>query len=455
MSKPPRLLIVDQSLLNTSGHHYEYDLSIIHAANQAGIQPVLASNKRMLRTLDFHDTQVLPIFTQGWSEAHRGLFSRLFLRIAESLPETLARQVLLFARRLKNLVAPASHMANADTTPSSTRHQTIASFSRAPIVEFGRELLDVIHDIGLGQNDHVFIHTTGLHELDSLLESLSEPLLLAGPTLHVVLRRDPYENTMASGSRGGIAITLSRTLPLASRTRKLKFYTDTEQLASAYRGITPEIEIRVIPIIQEMPALPPTSGAQNSGQPLRILYAGNARMEKGFNLLPAAAQAIKERYLETGRAQMIIQANDSVVGGEVGIYEARQKLSAYPGSQIKLINHPLSVPDFHRLILQSDIVLLPYGADAYRNRSSGILLQALITGKVVVVPANTWLSAQITEETGRSYDTPDAFPQALISAIENIGQLSLNARAEASSWRERHETHHLISALMSPADPRQ
>lgn len=451
MSQPPRLLIVDQSLLDTNGHYYEYDLSIIRAANLAGIEPILASNRRMMRALDFHGTQVLPIFTQGWSEAHRGLFSRLFLRVAESLPEILARQILLCARRLKRLVMPASHMTHAETTPPSPGHPTAVPFSRAPTVEFGRELLNAIRDIGLGQNDHVFIHTIGLHELDSLLDSLPEPLLLAGPTLHVVLRRDPYENKMASGSRGGIAITLSRARPLASKTGKLKFYTDTEQLASAYRGIAPEIEICVIPIIQEMPDLPPDTGAKNAGQPLRILYAGNARMEKGFDLLPAAAQAIREHYLETGRAQMVIQANDSVVGGEVGIYEARQKLGVYPSSQVELINHPLSVPDFHRLILSSDIVLLPYDAGAYRNRSSGILLQALVAGKVVVVPDNTWLSAQITEETGRTYEAPETFPNALISALENIGYLSLNARAQAPSWRERHETHHLISALISSA----
>ncbi len=46
-----KLLIVDQSLRDLNGHHFEYDVSVAAAASQRGISAVIAAHKSCDRFL--------------------------------------------------------------------------------------------------------------------------------------------------------------------------------------------------------------------------------------------------------------------------------------------------------------------------------------------------------------------------------------------------------------------
>jgi hypothetical protein len=65
----PRFLLIDHSILDTTGHHYEYAVRVLQAAESAGYQPVLAVNT------GFHTSEKIPWpvlrlyrigFGQGW-----------------------------------------------------------------------------------------------------------------------------------------------------------------------------------------------------------------------------------------------------------------------------------------------------------------------------------------------------------------------------------------------------
>jgi hypothetical protein len=61
----------------------------------------------------------------------------------------------------------------------------------------------------------------------------------------------------------------------------------------------------------------------------------------------------------------------------------------------------LSTEDYRALVFSSDIILLPYDRDNYYARSSGILVESLVAGIPVIVPAGTWMAEQFMEETFR------------------------------------------------------
>ena len=43
----------------------------------------------------------------------------------------------------------------------------------------------------------------------------------------------------------------------------------------------------------------------------------------------------------------------------------------------------------------SDIILLPYHADAYKERTSGIFTECIIAGKIPLVTPHTWMAEEL------------------------------------------------------------
>jgi glycosyltransferase involved in cell wall biosynthesis len=267
------------------------------------------------------------------------------------------------------------------------------------------------------------------------------------PTFHVVLRRDAEEPFVKSGATGGISATFRR-LQRTSHSGAFRFYCDTEELSLQYSAIAPSLAFGVLPIVHTLPTVAPR--ARPRGAPLTIAYLGNARREKGFHLLPDAFSCLARPYLDSGKVRCIVQANDGVKGGEIGIGRARKALQAYPAGQIFLIDKALSPAEFHETLLSADIILLPYEAERYLRRSSGIMVQALAAGIPVVVPAGTWLSSQVDQRTARFFEKPADLGPALIEAIEAVDELSEHAASRADMVRHQHSASRYIEILMKP-----
>ncbi|MEB3175551.1 MAG: hypothetical protein VKN60_10280, partial [Cyanobacteriota bacterium] len=61
----PHFFVVDQSLVNYQGHHYECSLAVAEAARRAGYEPLILAN----RVWSFGaegDIPILPVFAVDW-----------------------------------------------------------------------------------------------------------------------------------------------------------------------------------------------------------------------------------------------------------------------------------------------------------------------------------------------------------------------------------------------------
>src|SRR5262245_56576987 len=264
-STGPRLLVVDQSLKDYGGHHYEYDLAVSGAAARLGISAVLAAH-RAFPEQAVGNAPVVGHFSGAWDEARRTPARAALHRVFASLPEALRHPLLRAASVAGRKSRAASIVAN---------HR------------FGAELADIIATLALNEHDHVLVHTLSDSELLGVFAVFGSP---PSPHLHLVLR---YDGSPASAQAFAVARRNAHLL------RRVHLWTDTEQLAEHYRELGSP-HIGVLPIPHCLPE-PLPDGIRNSSEPLTLAFLGGARGDKGFHLLPGLVEAM-DHYLVEGRA---------------------------------------------------------------------------------------------------------------------------------------------------------
>ncbi|OEO29661.1 hypothetical protein VW23_001860 [Devosia insulae DS-56] len=423
-----RLLIADQSLRDLDGHHFEYDFAVAAAARSLGLAPVILANLDY-RAGDALGAPVVPWFRQDWLAARRGPAARFLLHVLARLPSGLRHLVIGIGGGARRWLARRS----ARRVPA--------------LPSFGRELHAGLTAQAVRADDHVFIHTVAISELHAVIAALeAQPEL---PYIHVVLRRDADEPFVRDDPWGGVGAAIERARATPQLRRKLCFYADTPQLADQYNAIIGSSEVAVLPVPHALPATP--AAERPARPPLRLVYLGNARTEKGFHLLAAAMDELRETHLSTGRIQLIAQANAPQSLDQELIVNARRRLSSYSSEEVQLIDAQLSIAEFQALLFSADIVLLPYDARLYRRRSSGILVQAMVAGKPVVVPADSWLAAEAGPAVSSQFSPAVPLSAAIAEAVETFAERSAMARHGAAEARAKHSADALVAQLIEAA----
>lgn len=424
-----RLLIVDQSLRDLDGHHFEYDFAVARAAKSLGLEPVILANLRY-GAGDSLGALVVPWFRQDWLTARRSPAARGLLYLLARLPVGLRRLLIGIGGGAKRLLVQNGGFRSAPSLPS-----------------FGRELHAGLTAQAVGADDHVFVHTVAISELHAMLAALEGQSVL--PYVHVVLRRDADEPFVRVDPWGGVRAAIQRARATPELRRKICFYADTQQLADQYNDIAGDGEVGLLPVPHALPEPPPVGLPTHP--PLRLVYLGNARTEKGFHLLATAMDELSDTHLRSGRIQLIAQANSPSSLDQDLIVNARRRLSSYTNEQVQLVDAQLSIADFQDLLFSADIVLLPYDAQLYKRRSSGILVQAMVAGKPVVVPADSWLAAEAGPGASTQFSPSVPLSAAIAEAVETFAERSAMARRGAAEARAKHSAEALVVQLIRAA----
>jgi glycosyltransferase involved in cell wall biosynthesis len=177
----------------------------------------------------------------------------------------------------------------------------------------------------------------------------------------------------------------------------VRLATDSAGLAKEYAALAQKpIEVWPIPHTLEAAATswPADIPAKAPGK-IRVVYLGDAREEKGFELLPAAVRACAQDPAFAS-VEFVFQA---LVTSR---YHNRmclviRELKQLPAPNLQLVESSLSSESYRALLESADLVLLPYDAVTYRSRTSGPFVEAICAGKPVVIPRDSWMSAQLGE----------------------------------------------------------
>ncbi|MGH9721182.1 MAG: hypothetical protein ACRD8O_13285 [Bryobacteraceae bacterium] len=279
--------------------------------------------------------------------------------------------------------------------------------------QFAKDSVRLFQMLRLEPGDVVFVPSTSEVEMMGLAAALLAIPQTREATFHLLFRRDLYRGRERDYSAQDLKLhnlrrCFRKFLDLTRATHRVFFYTDTSELSDQYNRLASGV-FRTAPIPHTWPPLriPERSG------PLRLLYLGDSRREKGYHYLPhLALDLTHERF--AGRAEFILQSNFNIKGGEPESVVARSQLDVIrPG--VVLLPSALTSEEYADYVRSADIILLLYDEENYYARSSGILVEALGAGVPVVAPAATWMSRQFLPELCRRQSEGLALSKRLAS----------------------------------------
>ena len=138
--------------------------------------------------------------------------------------------------------------------------------------------------------------------------------------------------------------------------------------------------------------------------------------------------------------RFVLQCSRGSLQSEPGLLDYQRDLERYIRQEnlescVQLIKDPVEVDGYCALLAASDIVLVGYSPASYRYRSSGVLMEAIAAGKVVVTTEGSWMASQVTSGSAVLYDSSSGMGlgPAIAEAIDRHPKL----RAGALVQREK------------------
>ncbi len=432
-----RFILLDNSIVDRGGHFLSYATAVLDASRLRGYTPALVTHQSF-RDVVPGTVQIDRLYRcDNWPLGARAPFVRWLrlnvLRQREPALPTAAR-------------AGAPRPAMQDGLRARYDALDLRVRSRA----FERGTTAAFERLRPRSGDLIFLPNPWIPELHGLASSLGRHGGHAGASIHVLLRREfrQFESTALGEAIGRLRACVAD--------GHLYFHTDTPELAQLYTDAF-RLKFHALPLPHPITSL----AVRSSGKVIQVCYSGDARCEKGFDLLPEIIRRVLEAFRGRRKICFVIQANAPSTGLERNARNALKSLKSFDPSAVSLILQSQGRAAYEATILSSDIMLLPYKASQYRFRSSGVLIEALSAGVPVLVPDGTWLanelrrfrqpahaSARLTAGlAGVCYPSEPDAAASLVFMLENLDDFKALARDNASLVRERHNAERLVCEL--------
>lgn len=393
---PVSVGIIDPCLKDFVGHHFEYDRAVLQGLGRRGVRAVVLGHREMEPAVR-SEPSVRPVFQ---------------------------RDIWCNFERLKKF-KPAVRLILAN-------------------LEFLRDLRRGVNAAGLRKDSILFAHMVNSHQL----------LGCAGYSLFFQHRSSKcvfllrYQPWFYTGKLNTIAF---RVLELVARYKTVRLGSDSRRLAFELGKLT-TLPIEVLPIPHTTPAgadgpavaiAPPLQSRK-----IRLVSLGNAREEKGFGEILKAIEALISTDGAEG-CEFVLQANhpEAALKDRIEAFAARQ----IPG--VILVQEALDPASYRNLLESADIVLLPYWRSVYRERTSGVFVEALTAGKPVIATERTWMSDELASH-GAGILCKDQDPASLVEAIQRsvreLPELSRKATQSQAGYAAIHNPDSLVARLLNP-----
>ncbi len=413
----PALVLADNNLSDHVGHHFNYARVLAtHATRQGfGWRALVkkSATSDVLAELSAHAT-----FTQGIHEdSPLNPYPAEWGMLRATYDFLLANDH--FAQELAAGLAHAARIGDLIFLPNATPRQLI-----------GLALLLKKHPLFL--------------ELRYVLVLRFSVFVATGPLADrkPVLDKDTAE-------KYNMAINLIGSVDTVGAVR---FATDSAELAKEYANFTKRtIEVLPIPHTASQSSTPPPPDvpAKKPGV-LRVVFLGDAREEKGFELLPAVVHACAQNPA-LPPVEFVFQTFISS-HWHARMQAVIDQLDQLHLPNVHLLRTALSPETYEAVLHSADLVLIPYDAITYRARTSGPFIEALCAEKPVVAPKNSWMAQQLgTSAAGVTFATGQAadLVHAVQAVLQNLPAHAAAARELGREFRAFHNPENFLQHLMA------
>lgn len=410
-----KFILLDHSIEDCTGHYLEYARRVLRAARAKGFRTVLAVNQRA-GEMECPEADIIDkAFMRTYLENQVETYSAAILSIASS-----GRQVY----------------------PDTWKAEVFAQEFRA-----------LAQRIEAANDDLVFVPTLGSVELIgiALFSTMDEAGALEW---HLLFRHDVPSQKMVfrikKCARYRRVMTAFDKFGKGFKKGTTFFYTDTEALTAQYNRLG-EFQFDTLPIpIDDSLHMK----KHKEGIPLIVSYLGDAREEKGFHLLPNLIKAVRQAGYGEDRVKFRIQANLPLAGSTEKAARAKKVLIEQEGSGLEVLEGPFGSDQYHQLVTDSDIILVPYCTKSYQARSSGIFAEALAAGVPTVFPRGLWVGSCQVDSGSVWFNRVEDVDSALLDVISHYRDCELRSQEFASIWRQWHSATNLVNSIMTRASER-
>jgi hypothetical protein len=472
----PRFVLINPSIKGIGGHYLDYGMHVLAAAKRAGYETVLGTHSQLAATA------AEAVLQANVVESGRVLAVCRYEHIVRPsewpclhLASRIGRVVIGLGGLLKPISNPSKPLADTAEDPVAqvdalrreskkrtlaTRlrnahsilvEKTAASYyswatwatHRAKADSFYESLSQILRQNEFSDGDVVFLPDVTWAEVEGVRRFLADNPTAHRATWHFVLRYNLFKGREpdypSQVRKFGRARRLLQSLEPLYGTGVVRFYCDTRELCEQYNHLS-SIEFESIPIPHTIAALDGVS-AFTSTAPIRAIYLGGARAEKGYRLLPRLVRGMWPEYVKKDRLVFSIQSSFDIVGGGSGIAEARADLQRFPPEKVAVLCQPFQSEDYQKFKDSGNISLVLYDPDAYYARSSGILAESLAAGMTVLATAGTWAAAQFADA---ARDHQIAFREkakvlkAIVGSLKGEGDGPMTVGGQSKPWKEEH-----------------
>lgn len=299
------------------------------------------------------------------------------------------------------------------------------------------DLVAAKHDIG--PQDVLLVNSLRHWSLGDIVQWIESRGVSQAPTIVLILHYTPHpqpgvQDPAAKAYQEGFQrISCS---PLSS---KILLFTDSDRLRDEYQSLY-DVPITVVPV-------PHCEGAiklRADTNELSVVFAGEARRDKGFYLLPRAIREVLDNAPEP-TVLFKIQAYRE----EGDAHESLQTI--LPADEaVRIFLEPLTEAEYASFIAEADLIMIPYLPGPYQTQTSGVYCEAAALGIPVVVPSGTWMADQVAKRGGGilfSPTDPASLGKACLKAIQSYPLLREEAILAASDWREFHNAVNFVACI--------
>lgn len=380
-----RFFLVDHSLRETGGHHFDYVQCIARAAGEMGFKTTIGCH-RGFRCNQFSDLR--PHFRQTTYQ-----------------PDSYLAGLRHLTRRRSDFLVPVQRKTNWFSRIK--RSWSIGRHRRRRerfIQQFSTDCARFFHGADFRDGDHAFFTTVSELELMGLAQFLSHHPQSLQAHWHLQFHFNLFDGRTPEYEKQGRVVKMIRSCfdLAAARTpyHMLHFYATSELLADQYQRLgVGDFEVLPYPVADSFRPSRESevSVERDQHHPLRFTCPGGIRREKGhIEYLQPLVDKIWEPHLRQGKMQLVIQRPPrKLAQGE------KIKLD-FPGppshaDTVEYLPHPLPNEKYAELIRSTDCGLLFYDSRTYYSRRAGVMGELLSCGKPVIVSAGSWLAEQIKE----------------------------------------------------------
>ena len=395
-----RYILGDPSLVSYSGHCYSYIKSMSDELEAQG-HPVLFIGNRGMDGSFASEIGAMPVFTH-WCDARPAIFG--------SDPDTPAGIQAIRAEHERSIES---------------------------------DFVDLDRQIRFSKDDVFVINTLrhwGIRGVVRWLEGQPED---RAPSIVLILHFTAFPDPEKDGGTGEMYREAFQTIARSRHRDRFVLMADAQELIEEYKLFT-DLPIHLAPI--------PHSGGhrtsskkREAGEPLVLSYLGEARLNKGFHLLPHLAEGLWRSGLAL-QTQLAIQS--FIINPEQVFYV--RAMAGLFHDNIHFYPNQLDDREYEEFVDQADVILLPYLTDNYHSQTSGILGEAIARGTPVVTSRGTWMARQVKQyKCGTVFcpNDPLDFLNAVETVVRDYEHYEGNARDAAEPWNGFHNAGQLVEII--------